>query len=49
MALVFFKLNNHSTPAYWSTATNNVSKQDLEVASMLGLMWGIEPFWDAVQ
>ena len=35
-----------------STAANNISKQDLEhleVASMLGLMWGIEPFWDAVQ
>ena len=31
------------------TATNNISKQDLEAASMLGLMWGIEPFWDAVQ
>ena len=25
-----------------STATNNISKQDLEVASMLGLMWGID-------
>ena len=34
-----------------NTATNNSSKQDLEVASMLGLMWGIEieAFWDAVQ
>ena len=32
-----------------NTATNNVSKQDLEVASMLRLMRGIEPFWDAVQ
>ena len=32
-----------------NTATNNICKQDLEVASMLGLMWGIGPFWDAVK
>ena len=32
-----------------NTATNNICKQDLKVASMLRLMWGIEPFWDAVQ
>ena len=27
-----------------NTATNNISKQDLEVASMLGLIWGLAPF-----
>ena len=31
-----------------NTATNNIGKQDLEVASMLGLIWGIALFWDAV-